>query len=65
VVTTAGEDLGKVVDVLQSGANDVYVVQGPRGEVLVPVIEQVIERIDVSGGVISITPLAGMLDESK
>ncbi|MEO8538483.1 MAG: ribosome maturation factor RimM [bacterium] len=65
VVTTGGEDLGVVVEVLQSAGNDVYVVHGGRGEVLVPVIASVIERIDVSAGVISITPLAGMLDESK
>lgn len=65
VVTTAGEVLGTVIEVLQPGANDVYVVQGERGELLVPATAEVIERIDVSGGEISITPLAGMLDESK
>jgi 16S rRNA processing protein RimM len=65
VVTTDGEVLGKVVEVLQPGANDVYVVEGERGELLVPATAEVIERIDVSGGEISITPLAGMLDESK
>lgn len=65
VVTKDGEELGDVVDVLQPGANDVYVVQGPRGEVLVPAIGDVIEQIDVAGGVIVITPLPGMLDESK
>lgn len=65
VLTTFGEDLGQVVEVIQTGANDVYVAHGPRGEILIPAIAEVIERIDVSGGVISITPLAGMLDESK
>jgi len=65
VVTAEGEELGTIDDVLQPGANDVYVVHGPRGEILVPVISDVIDRVDVRGGVVVITPLAGMLDESK
>ena len=65
VVTGTGEELGTVADVLQTGANDVYVVNGAKGEVLVPAIAEVIDAIDVSGGEISITPLPGLLDESK
>ncbi len=65
VVTGAGVDLGAITEVITTGSNDVYVVHGPLGEVLVPAIGEVIDRIDVSGGVIFITPLAGMLDESK
>lgn len=65
VVTATAEELGTVADVLQTGANDVYVVHGPRGELLIPAIAQVIDRVDVSGGVVSITPLPGLLDESK
>ncbi|MCK9517980.1 MAG: ribosome maturation factor RimM [Dehalococcoidia bacterium] len=65
VITSDGAEVGEIVDVLQPGANDVYVVRGPRGEVLVPAIAEVIERVDVAGGVIFITPLPGMLDESK
>jgi len=65
VLTEGGEELGTVVEVLQTGANDVYVVHGPRGETLIPAIGGVIDAIDVSGGLISITPLPGLLDESK
>ena len=65
MVTAGGEELGRITEVLQTGANDVYVVTGERGEILVPAIAEVIEAIDVSGGVISITPLPGLLDESK
>jgi 16S rRNA processing protein RimM len=65
VVTTEGRDLGELVEVLQPGANDVYVVRGEGGELLIPVIAEVIEHIDVMGGVVVITPLPGMLDESK
>jgi 16S rRNA processing protein RimM len=65
VVTSAGKELGRISEVLQSGAADVYVVKGETGEVLIPAIASVIERIDVKRGEVSITPLPGMLDESK
>ena len=65
VETLDGQDLGKVTDVIQTGANDVYVVEGTGGEVLVPAISEVIEGIDIPGGLMRITPLMGMLDESK
>jgi len=65
VVTTTGQDLGRITEVLQSGAADVYVVRGGAGEVLIPAIASVIERIDVGNGEVTITPLPGMLDESK
>lgn len=65
VRTTAGEDLGRVVEVLQTGANDVYVVHGERGEILIPAIGPVIDSINLSVGELSITPLPGMVDESK
>lgn len=65
VETVDGRELGTVRDVIQTGANDVYVVGGPGGEVLVPAISEVIETIDISGAVIRITPLVGMLDETE
>lgn len=65
VVTADGEVVGTVSEVIQTGSNDVYVVSRGDGEVLIPAIGEVIERIDISAGEISITPLPGMLDESK
>lgn len=64
VLTAEGEQLGTLVEVLQPGANDVYVVHGPRGEILVPAIAQVVREIDLPAGRMVITPLPGMLDES-
>lgn len=65
VVTVEGDELGTVVEVLQPGGNDVYVVAGERGEILVPAVGEVIDRIDVSAGLIAITPLPGMVDETQ
>lgn len=65
VLTDQGVVLGRVVSVIETGANDVYVVQGERyGEVLIPAIESVVRRIDVDNGVMHITPLPGLLPDS-
>ena len=42
-----GRDFGKLVDVLQPGGNDVYVFQGPMGEVLLPALKKVVRSVDI------------------
>ena len=42
VVDETRGDLGVIVEVILTGANDVWVVEGPFGEVLIPVIEDVV-----------------------
>ncbi|QQE76093.1 ribosome maturation factor RimM [Brevibacillus composti] len=49
VVTDTGEELGKIVEVLQPGANDVWVVKGKRGEILLPFIDDCIKEVDIAG----------------
>ena len=39
--------LGKLVDVMQPGGNDVYVFNGPLGEVLVPALKSVVHEVCV------------------
>jgi 16S rRNA processing protein RimM len=64
VFTAAGEDLGIVEELMPTGANDVLVVRGARGEVLVPMVEDVILDVDVAGRRITIEPLEGLVPES-
>ena len=65
VVTEDGKSLGRVSEVLSTGANDVYVVDGPSGETLIPAIASVVEEIDVAGGVLRITDALSLSDESS
>ncbi len=45
-----GTDYGKIVDVMQPGGNDVYVIKGPKGEVLVPALKSVVVSVDTAAG---------------
>jgi 16S rRNA processing protein RimM len=58
---TSNECLGKVQDIIETGANDVYVVRGSRGEILVPAIKDVVKEINPATGRILIEPLPGMI----
>ena len=58
---TSNEILGKVADIIETGANDVYVVRGEHGEILVPAIKDVVKQIDPAAGKMLIEPLPGML----
>lgn len=61
VYTDAGEHLGELVEVLETKANYVYVVQGPRGEILLPDTDEVILDVDLKAGTMTIHPLPGLL----
>jgi 16S rRNA processing protein RimM len=63
VITTESELLGQVVQVLTTGANDVYVVHGPRGEVLLPARVEVVRKIDLDAGTMTVTLLPGLLPD--
>ena len=58
---TSHEVLGKVTDIIETGANDVYVVRSEHGEILVPAIKDVVKQIDPAAGKMLIEPLPGML----
>ena len=60
VVSDEGEALGEVVDILETGANDVYVVSTPTGELLLPAISTVILNIDLPARQITAHLLDGL-----
>jgi 16S rRNA processing protein RimM len=63
VYTDEGEYLGQVSDVIETGANDVYVVHGPSGEVLLPDIEECILKVDIPEGRMTVHMMEGLRGE--
>jgi len=62
VETDEGELLGEIVDIFEApGANDVLVVHGPRGEVLLPVITDVVLDINLEAQRMLVHLLPGLL----
>lgn len=58
------EVIGTLSDVLQTGANDVYVVTTEDGkEVLLPVIRECIKKVDLENGQVLVHLMKGLLDE--
>ena len=60
VATSEGEKLGRVTEILVTGANDVYVVQGEAGEILLPAIKDVILHIDLEASLMTVRVLEGL-----
>jgi len=60
VVTVEGEEIGTVSEILETGANDVYVVKGAGGERLIPAIKQVVTEIAPERGEMIVSLIPGM-----
>jgi 16S rRNA processing protein RimM len=61
VTTVDGEPLGEIVDVIETGANLVYVVRGPRGEILLPDTDEVVLDIDLEAGQMTVHLIDGLV----
>jgi 16S rRNA processing protein RimM len=61
VRTTQGELIGTITDVLTGKSNDNYIVQGTKGEILIPAIEDVVKSIDLDQGRMTIEAIDGLL----
>lgn len=59
VVTTEGESLGKVTEVLRSPANDVYVTD----KAMIPAVKEFVEKIDTKDRKIIVRPVPGLVQE--
>ena len=63
VVTTEGEALGVVKEILETGANDVYVVErGDQHEILLPAIKDVVQEIDLKNRRMVVRLLPGLVE---
>ncbi len=61
VKTLGGETLGEIVEILDTGANDVYVVREGSREILIPAIEDVVKEIDLERGEVIVQLIEGLI----
>lgn len=61
VTTTDGQPLGRIDEVFFNGSTDVWVVRDGAGEVLIPVIDDVVRTIDLEQGRVTIKAIPGLL----
>ncbi|MBO6163777.1 MAG: ribosome maturation factor RimM [Lachnospiraceae bacterium] len=62
VYTDEGEELGRLSEVIQTGANDVYAVQTAQGELLLPAIADCVQEVDVEAGTMTVHIMEGLRD---
>ena len=55
-----GEELGRVVEVLNYPAHKIYTVEGGRDEYLIPAVPEFIAAVDVPGGTMDIHMMRGL-----
>jgi 16S rRNA processing protein RimM len=60
VRTEEGEALGELQEILETGSNDVYIVRGEDGEVLIPAMAQVVLEVNVAGGSMTVRLPGGL-----
>ena len=58
-------DLGRITEVLQPGSNDVYVTEGPLGQVLIPALKSVVLRIDPENCLMDVELPEGLLTDDE
>ncbi len=64
VVTGAGETIGTVTEILETGASDVLVILSESGpEVLIPVVDSFIKGVDLNRREITVQLIPGMIME--
>ncbi|MBP7690738.1 MAG: 16S rRNA processing protein RimM [Anaerolineales bacterium] len=60
VITDEAETLGVITEILETGANDVYVVTGAAGEVLIPAAPGVVLSVDLDARQMRVHLLEGL-----
>lgn len=56
-----GATVGTLKETINRGASDLYVVNTPKGERMIPVVPDFVDRVDLERGIF-VHPIEGMLD---
>jgi 16S rRNA processing protein RimM len=62
VESEAGEKLGTIIDIFETGSNDVYVLKAGRKEIYLPATREVVRQIDRTAKRMVIHVTEGLLD---
>lgn len=62
VLTADGESLGEVGDVLSHAGNDVYVIKGKKGDILIPAVKEIVKDIDIVKKAIKVDLPEGLVE---
>ena len=57
----SGKVYGEVTEIINRGASDIYVVNTPNGERMIPAVEQFIVSVDIENGIF-VRTIEGLLD---
>ncbi len=63
VTTVDGRNLGTITRITSTGANDVLHVEGSYGEVLLPMIDDVVIEVDTKKSHMVVDPLEGLIPD--
>lgn len=64
VALLCGREIGTIIEIMETGSNDVYVVKGDDSkQILLPAIKDVIKQVDLIRRMMYIEPMAGLLDD--
>lgn len=65
-ISDEGEELGEIADVLQTAANDIYVIKKAGvSDLLVPAIKDCVKNVDIEGGKIELHLLPGLREVNQ
>ena len=57
--TDTAVEYGKIIDVMNTGASDIYVIKTQTGEAMMPAVKEFVKEIDLEKGVF-VKPIEGM-----
>ena len=59
-----GHYYGNIEEIIRTGSNDVYVVRDDKRELLLPMIDSVVKKIDLKAGELIFHPVEGLLEDT-
>jgi 16S rRNA processing protein RimM len=65
VETAEGEYVGDVAEIVFTPANDVYVLAGPQGELLIPATREVVQSVDLASRTMIVNLPAGLREPAQ